>query len=243
MRIMKTLLTAFPFALFALSSYANEAEIREAIAARYAKVQVKSVNPTPIPGLYEVFVGDHILYADEKADHILMGPLVDTQTRTNLTQQRLDELKIVNFDSLPLDKAIKIVKGNGERRIAVFSDPDCPFCRRLEKELSLLDNLTIYVFLLPLAELHPQAVETARNIWCSADRVSAWNHYMLEDKKPAVAGDCQTPIADIATIANELGINGTPAIILADGRRLEGALPAASLEKLLAQSLVRRAQR
>lgn len=235
MHIMKTLPSALLIALFALSSYADEAAIRAAITTRYAKVQVKSVSPTPIPGLYEVFLGDHILYADEKADHILMGPLVDTQTRTNLTQRRLDELKVVNFDSLPLGKAIKIVKGNGERRIAVFSDPDCPFCRRLEKELSLLDNLTIYVFLLPLAELHPQAVETAKNIWCAEDRASAWNRYMLEEKKPAVAGDCQTPIADIAAIANELGISGTPAIVLADGRRLEGALPAASLEKLLAQ--------
>jgi thiol:disulfide interchange protein DsbC len=173
------------------------------------------------------------VYSDAKGDHILMGPLVDTRSRTNLTQQRLDALKVVNFDSLPLDKAITIVKGKGERRIAVFSDPDCPFCRRLEKELAGLDNLTVHVFLLPLAELHPQAVGIASDMWCAEDRAKAWSAYMLDGRKPDAGRSCTTPIEAIAALAGELGISGTPAIVLNSGRRVEGAVPAAKLEALI----------
>lgn len=161
---------------------------------------------------------------------------METRSRTNLTQQRLDALKTVKFDSLPVDKAITIVKGKGERKIAIFSDPDCPFCRQLEKELAGMDSLTIYVFLLPLRELHPQAVEIARSVWCADDRAKAWNAYMLEAKRPGGGKSCTTPIDAIAAFASELGINGTPAIILLNGRRLEGAIPAAQLESLLSGS-------
>ena len=220
-----------PFAL-----HADEATIRKAFAERYANAPVKSVTATAIPGVYEIFAGGQILYADEKGDHLLMGPLVETRSRTNLTQQRLDALKTVKFDSLPVDKAITIVKGKGERKIAIFSDPDCPFCRQLEKELESMDNLTIYVYLLPLPELHPQAVEIARNMWCADDRAKAWNTYMLEGKKPEGGKSCATPLDAIAAFASELGINGTPAIILSNGRRLEGAIPAAQLESLLSGS-------
>jgi len=221
----------FPFAL-----HADEAAIRKAFAERYANVPVKSVTLTAIPGIYEVFAGGKILYADEKGEHLLMGPLVETRSRTNLTQQRLEALKTVKFDSLPFDKAITVVKGKGARKIAIFSDPDCPFCKRLEKELAGMDNLTIYVFLLPLPELHPQAVEIARNVWCADDRAGAWNAYMLEGRKPEGGKSCATPIDAIAALAGELGINGTPAIILSNGRRLEGAIPAAQLESLLSGS-------
>lgn len=232
MRQLVFLLAAvFPFAL-----HADEAAIRKAFSERYGKVAVKSVTATAVPGIYEVYADGNILYTDEAGDHLLMGPLVETRTRTNLTQQRLEALKAVKFDSLPLDQAIRIVKGKGERRIAVFSDPDCPFCKRLEQELAGMDNLTIYVFLLPLPELHPQAVEVARNVWCAGDRAGAWQAYMLEGRKPEGGKSCAAPIDAIAALAGELGINGTPAIILPNGRRLEGALPAAKLESLLGGS-------
>lgn len=232
---MKTLL-ALTLALLSLAVQADEAAIRQALRERNANVPIKSVTETAIPGLYEVFSGDHIVYSDATGDHVLMGPLVDTRNRTNLTQQRLDALKTVKFDTLPLDKAITIVKGKGERRIAVFSDPDCPFCRRLEKELTGIDNLTVHIFLLPLAELHPQAMEIAKNMWCAEDRARAWNAYMLEGRKPDAGRNCATPIEAIAALAAELGISGTPAIVLPSGRRVDGAVPAAKLEALLGGS-------
>lgn len=219
-----------------LAVHADEAAIRKAFAERYANVVIKSVTATAIPGVYEVFAGGQILYADETGDHLLMGPLVETRSRTNLTQQRMEALKAVKFDNLPFDKAITLVKGKGERRIAVFSDPDCPFCRKLERELVKMDNLTIHVFLLPLKELHPQAVEIAGNIWCADDRAGVWRAYMLEGKKPEGGGSCTTPVNEIATLAVELGIDGTPAIILSNGRRLEGAVPSTTLESLLGGS-------
>ncbi len=225
------LLGLLPFSL-----HAEETAIRKAFAERYANVVVKSVTATAIPGIYEVLAGGRILYADATGDHLLIGTLVETRSRTNLTQQRMEALKAVKFDSLPFDKAITLVKGKGERRIAVFSDPDCPFCRKLEQELAGMDNLTIHVFLLPLKELHPQAVEIAGNIWCAVDRAGAWRAYMLEGKKPEGGGTCATPVNEIATLAAELGIDGTPAIILSNGRRLEGAVPSTTLEPLLGGS-------
>jgi len=221
------------FAFFSFALHADEAAIRKAFAERYANVNVKSVTATPIPGIYEVLAGGQILYADERGEHLLIGTLVETRSKTNLTQQRVEALKSVKFDSLPFDQAITIVKGKGERRIAVFSDPDCPFCKQLEKELAGMDNLTIHVFLLPLKELHPQAVEIAGNVWCADDRAGAWLGYMLEGRKPEAGRNCATPIDAVAALAGELGINGTPAIILSNGRRLEGAVPAAKLENLL----------
>ncbi len=225
------LLGLLPFSL-----HADETAIRKAFAERYANVVVKSVTATAIPGIYEVFAGGRILYADATGDHLLIGTLVETRSRTNLTQQRMEALKAVKFDSLPFDKAITLVKGKGERRIAVFSDPDCPFCRKLEQELAGMDNLTVHVFLLPLKELHPRAVEIAGNIWCAEDRAGAWRAYMLEGRQPEGGRSCATPVNEIATLAAELGIDGTPAIILSNGRRLEGAVPSTTLEPLLGGS-------
>ncbi|OYY92506.1 MAG: hypothetical protein B7Y41_15590 [Hydrogenophilales bacterium 28-61-23] len=220
-------------ALFPLVAHADEAAIRKAFAERYAKMPIKSVTATPIPGIFEVYGGGQLIYVDETGNHLLMGPLVDTRTRNNLTQERMQVLTAVKYDSLPFDKAIAIVKGKGERRIAVFSDPDCPYCKRLETELSKMDNLTVHLFLMPLADLHPQAVGISKDIWCSADRAKAWSAYMLEGKKPESGKTCENPIEAIAALANDLGIAGTPAIVLPDGRRLDGAVPAAKLEAML----------
>ncbi len=223
-------------ALFPLASQADEAAIRAAFAERYAKMSIKSVTATAIPGIYEIYADGHLIYADEKGDHLLIGPLVDTRTRTNLSQQRLQTLTSVKFDSLPFDKSITLIKGKGERKIAVFSDPDCPFCKQLEKELAKLDNLTVHLFLMPLTELHPQSAAIAKDIWCAEDRAKAWSAYMLEGKKPDSGKTCDHPVEAIAALAGELGIGGTPAIVLSNGRRLDGAVSAAKLEALLSGS-------
>lgn len=235
MKKLKSIL-ALTLALLPLAAQADEAAIRQALRERNGDMPIKSVTATAVPGLYEIYSDGQIFYSDATGDHVLIGSLVNTRNRTNLTQQRLEILKSVKFDALPLDKAITIVRGKGERRIAVFSDPDCPFCRRLEKELAGIENLTVHVFLLPLAELHPQAMEVARDIWCADDPAKAWSAYMLEGRKPESGRNCANPIESIAAVAGELGISGTPAIVLPNGRRVDGALPAAKLDALLGGS-------
>lgn len=220
-------------AAFASLAQADEAAIRQTLGERYPALGIESVTPTPIAGLYEVWGGGKLFYADEKGDYVLIGPLVETRGKTNLTQQRIAQLRAVKFDSLPLDKAIRIVHGKGERVVAVFSDPDCPFCRKLEQELARLDNLTVHLFLHPLPDLHPGAVEVARNVWCAADPAASWRDYMLAGKAPAAVPDCQAPIAEIAALAARLGVSGTPALIFPSGERIDGAVPADRIEALL----------
>ncbi len=220
-------------AFLPLVAHADEAAIRQTLTQRYPMLSINAVSPSPIPGVYEVWAGGKLFYSDEKGDYILLGPLVDTRTKSNLTRQHLETLLAVRFDSLPLDKAIRIVHGKGERRLAVFSDPDCPFCRRLERELAGMDNLTVYVFLFPITRLHPGAAEVAKRIWCSANPARSWQDYMLEGKAPTQGADCDTPIKALAELGEELGVDGTPTLIFGSGRRLSGVPSKAQLEELL----------
>jgi thiol:disulfide interchange protein DsbC len=221
-------------AVLSLHAMADEATIRKVLTERYPNLAINSVTPTPVPGIFEVWGSGKLFYTDEKGDYILLGPLVDTATRTNLTQERLEELTAVKFDTLPLNEAFPIVKGKGERKLAVFSDPECPFCRRLEKELDQLDNVTIYLFLYPIPELHPKAPEIARDVWCSPDRAKAWDAYLLQGKAPAPApADCQDPIKEIAALGAKLSIQGTPAVIFDNGKRINGYVPVAKIEEML----------
>lgn len=223
------------FLLCALTAHADEASIRKNLAERYPGAPaIVSVQPSPLPGIFEVYTDNRLLYTDANADYLLLGTLIDTRARINLTQRRLLELSKVKFDALPFEHAITLVKGGGERRIAVFSDPECPHCRALEQALANLDNLTVHVFLLPLADLHPRAVSLAEAVWCADDRALAWRALMLEGTPPQGGKSCPTPLAAIARLAGELRIQGTPALILSDGRMLAGALSSAELEALLA---------
>lgn len=221
--------------LIAVNAHADEATIRKHLAERYPdSPPIVSVLPTPLPGIFEVYANNRLFYTDANADYLMTGALIDTRARVNLSQQRLLELNKVSFDALPFEHAITLVKGKGERRLAVFSDPDCPFCKALEKSLVNLDNLTVYLFMLPLADLHPNAVGIAEAVWCAEDRAATWLAYMLKDVKPQGGKTCATPLAEIAQLARELRINGTPALIFSDGRIVPGALSSAQLEGLLA---------
>jgi thiol:disulfide interchange protein DsbC len=228
-------LFALALGLSLLPVQADEAAIRKTLGERYPGIVIQAVSPTPMAGIWEVWSGGRLVYTDAAGEYLLIGTLVETRSKINLSQQRLNELRVVKFDSLPLDKAFTVVKGKGERRLAVFSDPDCPFCRRLEQELAKLDNLTVHVFLLPLADLHPRAPQIASNVWCAADRAQTWLAYMLEGKAPPAADNCEAPLAAIAELAARLGIEGTPAIVFANGRRVDGYLPAHEIETLLKQ--------
>jgi len=217
------------------------ATVKHNIETRFPGSRVLDVVPTEISGLYEVFMGDQIVYSDATGDHVLIGNLVDTQTKTNLTQARFNERGKVDFKTLPAAQAIKVVKGNGSRTFAVFSDPDCPYCQQLEKTLQSVNDYTMYVYLYPIASLHPQAPEKAHAIWCAPDRAQAWNEWMHEKKLPAANKACtRDPIDSLQKLGDTLHINSTPTIFFANGSRSAGALPAADLEKELAAAATKK---
>lgn len=212
------------------------ATIKKNIEARFPGSHVLDVQPSIIPGLYELFMGDQIVYSDATGDHLLVGPLVDTRTQQNLTQARLNEYGRINFAVLPLDRAIKIVKGNGSRKFAVFSDPDCPFCQQLEKTLLSVNDITMYVFLYPIAQLHPQAPMKAHAIWCAPDRSAAWNKWMHEKVLPPTKTCAGDPVDALQKLGDDLHVNSTPTLFFTDGRRVAGALSADELQKYFASS-------
>ncbi len=190
---------------------------------------VDQVNKTPIPGLYEVVTGDHIFYTDKSAQYIIDGSMFDLKARRNLTEARSRVLFAVNFNKLPLDLAIKKVKGNGSRKMAYFTDPNCGYCKKLEQELKSVDNVTLYLFLYPIFD---GSAEKVQGIWCSDDRVKAWDDLMLNGVQPAV-GKCEVPSAKVMALGKSMKVNGTPALIFANGVINPGYMPAANLDKAL----------
>jgi thiol:disulfide interchange protein DsbC len=221
--------------------YANEAELKKKIEAAYPKFKVESIVKTPYAGLYEVFMGGQIIYTDEKLTFLIAeGHLVDPKTRKDITGERLEELTKIDFNSLPLDKAIKVVKGNGTRKIAVFSDVDCPYCKRLERnELSNIDDVTIYTFLYPLEQLHPNAAEKSKLIWCAANREQAWKDWILNDKLPKSAGNCKVPLEEVGELARKVGVSSTPTLIFSNGKRMMGAQPYKAIEDAMRNATAR----
>jgi len=214
--------------------------IKKAIEARFPGAKVDNVRPAAIPGLYEVFTGSELLYTDPRGDYLLMGPLVDTKTHQNLTSARLSDLNRVNFDTLPLNQAIKVVKGTGARRFAVFSDPDCPYCQALEQTLLSVNDVTMYVFLYPIASLHPQATTKAHSIWCAKDRAQAWTQWMHGKKLPPTVATCAgDPVDSLQKLGDQLHVNSTPTLFFASGRRVAGAIPQKDLEQELSAPAVK----
>lgn len=214
---------------------ADEASVKKAVEAAYPKFKVDKVTKTPFAGLYEVFMGGQIVYTDEKMSYIIAeGVLVDAKTKKNLTEERMSELTKIDFNSLPLDKAIKVVKGNGSRKLVVFSDVDCPYCKRLERnELSHIDDVTVYTFLYPIEQLHPDAANKSKLIWCAKDRVKAWEDWIMRDILPTTSSTCDVPLEKVGELARKVGANSTPTMFFVDGRRMLGAQPFAEIEKAL----------
>lgn len=211
----------------------DEATVRKNFEERVTGVKVQSVHKTPYAGLYEVLLEGHLVYTDENADYLFIGNVFDAKTQDNLTRERVAELQKVDFAKLPFAKAMKVVKGTGRRQLAVFSDPDCPYCKRLEEELKNVDDVTVYLFLTPIASLHPQAEQKSRAIWCAPDRLAAWNAWMLKGVPPKGAGNCPNPVAETVELAEKLQITGTPTLIFADGSRVPGMVKADKLNQML----------
>lgn len=233
-RLAKFLLFPAVLLAFAACAQADETAIRKALQEKAPDVAIEKITRTPYGGLYEVFFQDQIVYTDENGSFVIQGRLIDLKTDTDVTMQRRNELSRINFNGLPLNLAIKTVKGNGKRKLAIFSDPDCPYCKRLEQELESITDVTIYTFLYPIDSLHPAAREKARAIWCAQDQVKTWNDLMLRGVVPPTPENCEAPIQKIVELGDKFRVSGTPTLFFANGRRVPGAVPKDQLEKMLA---------
>ncbi len=209
--------------------------LQKKLEERFPSVKIDRVQESSVPGLYEVITTDRIVYADASGEHLIIGQIMNTTTRQNLTEQRWNDLNRIDFNSLPFEHAIKIVKGDGSRKLVAFEDPLCPYCAELEKALETLTDYTLFVFLLPLESIHPGATVLARSIWCADDPAATWSAWMQRDVKPE-ARSCDTvPGEQLGELAKKLKINSTPTLYFADGIKVPQALTAAELEARWAQ--------
>ncbi len=217
-------------AISATAQTPQEAAIKKTIEPRLGEgAKVDSVTKTPYAGLYEVRIGSDIVYTDSSAKYLFVGRILDTQTMQDYTKARVDEITKIKFSDLPLDQALKMVKGNGKRVIAVFEDPNCGYCKRFRQTLNGMDNITVYTFMYNI--LSEDSAVKSRNIWCSADRNKAWDEWMLNNKLPAAApASCNAPNDKVFALGRKLNITGTPTIFFTDGTRIPGAIDARGLE-------------
>lgn len=220
----------------ATTAHADEAAVKKSMEAFIGAPAVEKVTRTDYAGLYEVVLkSGQLVYTDARNSFIIDGSIIDTATRRDVTQARMNQLSAIDFSSLPLEQAVKVVKGKGTRVIATFEDPNCGYCKKLAKEIAKLDNVTVYVFLYPI--LSQDSLEKSKQIWCSSDRAKAWNDWMVDGKAPSGKGDCDTAaVQKTIETGRKLAINGTPTIFFADGERIPGAVPLARIEEKLAQT-------
>ncbi len=229
---LKLVLSLLILISFSTMTWADEAAVKKAIQEHFEGHKIDSLKKIPSLGLYEVVVGDELFYTDDKANYFFFGHVVDTKTRTSMTHERLQEIKAarrVPLDSLPLQSAIKIVKGDGKRQVAIFTDPNCPYCKQLEKELLNITNVTIYTLLYPVLN---GSTELSKKIWCSSNQIKAWDDFMLRGIAPT-GKDCETPLEVLLNSGRENKVSGTPTLIFADGSIVGGMIPAAAIEEKL----------
>jgi thiol:disulfide interchange protein DsbC len=216
----------------------QEALIRKNLQERIPQFpKIDEITKAPMPGLYEIRVdGTEIYYTDAEGNFLIQGQLIDTRSRRNLTEERIDKLTAIDFQSLPLKDAFTIVRGNGKRKLAVFEDPNCGYCKRFERDLLAVKDVTIYTFLYPV--LGPDSNDKSRAIWCSKDAMKTWRAWMIDGVTPPKAmGACDTAAIERNTaLGRKHRINGTPAVLFEDGRRVPGAIPVAEVEKRLAEA-------
>lgn len=231
---MKKIITLL-FCTFATFAHAGEAEIRQSIQSKFPNLdKVEHIVKTPYSGLYEIVIGGQLMYTDEAGTYLFDGDVIDMASQTNLSEKRRQVLFAIDFDKLPLDLAMKKVKGNGKRKMAYFSDPNCSYCKKLEKELSKVNDVTLYIFLYPIFQGSDIAV---RNILCAKNPLKTWDDWMLNSTLPASAV-CPTPqIGKVVALGKKLRVNGTPNLIFANGVQSPGYLPAEELEKNLNAAL------
>ena len=234
--IARALTATLAAALLAFAAHAEagpEADIKKALEASLTKgTKVDSVRDAGFLGLYEVVIGGDVLYTDKKAAYLLLGDIVETKSHKNLTEERKNKLAQIKFSDLPLDLAVKQVRGNGKRVFATFEDPNCGYCKKLAKELAAMNDVTIYTFLYPI--LSPDSTEKSKAIWCAPDRAKAWNDWMVNGVQP-VTSKCDASAVDkVTAFGRKLNIRGTPTIFFTDGSRIPGYVPVAQIEQNIA---------
>lgn len=231
--LKKILSLAVALSLPALA-LADEADVRKGMEARLG-TKVESVTKAGFLGLYEVYADGNIFYTDDKVTAIMVGAqLIDAKSMKNVTEERMRKLTAIKFNELPLDRAIKQVRGDGKRVLATFEDPNCGYCKRLARDLQKLENVTIYTFLLPI--LSEDSVKKSKQIWCAADRAKAWNDWMVDGKAPSGREDCDTAaITRNQEFGRKLNITGTPTMFFGNGERVPGAMPLQRIEQKLAE--------
>lgn len=205
-----------------LSVLADADSVKKELEKKYPDIKADKITKTNYGELYEIFTNGELIYTDEKVSYLVLGTLVDASTRANVSEARLQKLTAIAFNDLPFDQAIKLVRGNGARKIAIFEDPNCGYCRRFEQDVNSLDNITAYIFVYPI--LSADSTEKSKSIWCSPDRLKAWQDHMLRSKPPTAKGTCDTPVDKIVALGQKLRINGTPTTFFEDGERISGAI-------------------
>ena len=226
----------------AATAFADEQAIRQALKARIPNAEVLSVQKLPYAGLYEIAVrrGDDtaIYYSDALGQVIIVGNLIDMRTDRNLTEERLRKLSAIDWNQLPFQWAVTTRRGDGRRQIAIFSDPNCPFCQKFEKDLATLDNITVHIFMWPV--IKPESVRQTKSVWCSKDRAKVWNDLMLKRVEPTAPTDCENPVDELVALGKRLGATSTPTWFLPNGERYVGAQPISFVVPLLDATARRR---
>jgi len=219
--------------LLAGTAWAQEATIRKNLGERIPQLQkIDEIVKSPVTGLYEIRVnGNEIYYTDAEGNYLVQGNLIDTKLKRNLTEERIEKLSAIAFEALPFKDAFTIVRGNGSRKLVVFEDPNCGYCKRFEKDLQKVNNVTVYMFLYPI--LGPDSGEKSKNIWCAKDKAKAWQDWMVRDVMPAAASCDSAALARNVELGRKFRINGTPTLVFADGSRVPGAIGADQVEKRL----------
>ncbi len=208
----------------------SEAQIRAELQKRIGpNTKIKSVNPSPISGVYEVLVGTEVFYTDSNSKYLIQGDIIEIASGSNLTEQRKADLNRIKWSELSPANAFKAVRGNGSRQVAIFSDPNCGYCKRLEKSLQQLDNVTIYTYLIPI--LSPDSAQKSKQIWCSTDPQKTYVDWMINNITPTGKSDCATPLDKNMAFAKTYGITGTPTLFFTDGSRFPGAVQITDIEK------------
>jgi len=235
-RTLRLAAGALALASFVGASLADEAAVRRLIESKIAgQARIETVQRLPGSKLYEVTIrgprGPQLFYVDERAQLILVGQVIDGRTGRNLTEERLRKLNAVDWSSLPLADAVTTRRGNGRRKIAVFSDPNCPYCKRFEADLARLDDITVHIFLYPV--IREESVALTKSVWCSADRSKAWNDLMLRGIAPTAKPDCETPVEKLLDLGRRLGATSTPTWFVESGERFTGAIPLEQVRRVL----------
>ncbi len=226
---MKKLCSIVAALLFSHSAIAAEETLKTKLSQNYPALSIENLQKTEMPGLYSATLNEQVVYLDETGQYLFTGSMIRLKDQKNLTKDLVLQHNSIDWKKLPLNNAIKTVRGTGKRQLAVFSDPNCPYCKRLEAELAKLNDVTIYTFIYPLK---PQSITVSKQVWCDKNPAQAWRNLLQKNISPSATATCSNPIQQNLKLGESLGVNGTPTLILSNGFKLVGAYPAEQLEQV-----------